>query len=460
VNGKELLLRALRRERTPRPAWVPFVGIHGGQLLGVAADAYLQSRDQIAAGIGRAIELYKPDGIPVVFDLQVEAEILGCELRWSGESPPSVVTHPLDGGALDALPPFDPAKGRFPLILSALDRLRQDYGEHVAFYGLITGPFTLALHLMGNNLFLDMFDREDYVKSVLTYCAEVGQRAAAAYLDHGADVIAVVDPMTSQISTAHFQTFVTPYLNQVFDHIHAQQGLASLFVCGDATRNLEAMAQTRCDNISIDENISLEHLKELGERYQKSIGGNLKLTVSLLLGSEEDCKLDAIRCIKAAGGSVGFVLSPGCDIPWGVPERNLQAVATMLLDEYQREIAERTISLQQQDLFEEIALPDYNKEPAVHVDIITLDSTSCAPCQYMLEAARQAAARLDSPVVITEHKIKTREGLGVMTKLGVRNIPTICIDGHARFVSILPDQNVLFEAIQTRAVQKKEMSAS
>jgi MtaA/CmuA family methyltransferase len=457
MNGKELLFKTLRKEETTRPAWVPFVGIHGGQIIDVTAEEYLKSSDLIVQGLTKAIALYKPDGIPIVFDLQVEAEILSCELRWSAESPPSVVSHPLQSGTLADLPPFDATKGRFPLILDALRQLKKDHGDQVAMYGLITGPFTLALHLMGNDLFLNMFDKEDMVKEVLSFCAEVGKKSARAYIENGADVIAVVDPMTSQISSTHFETFVTPFINEVYDYIREQKAFSSLFVCGDATRNLEVMAQTHCDNISIDENISLELLTKLGKQYDKSVGGNLQLTVSLLLGTEDESKLDAIRCIKAAEDSPGFVLSPGCDIPWGVPVKNLQAVADMLLDSYQRDVAEHTIKIGEVDSFEDITLPDYNHEENVYVDIITLDSTSCAPCQYMLEAAHQAVDALGENVIVTEHKIKTRQGLGVMTKLGIRNIPTICIDGHARFVSMLPDQNILIDTIRTRVNQKKAM---
>jgi uroporphyrinogen decarboxylase len=132
----------------------------------------------------------------------------------------------------------------------------------------------------------------------------------------------------------------------------------------------------------------------------------------------------------------------------------------MLLDEYQREVAEQTIRVNEQDRFEDIALPNYSTPDIVHIDIITLDSTACAPCQYMLEAAKEAAHSFEENVIVTEHKIKTREGLGVMTKLGIRNIPTICIDGHARFVSFLPDQKALIEALQVRVDQKKAMIQS
>jgi len=72
-NGKDVLMRALMNEETARPAWVPFVGCHGGALIGVPADEYLRSADLIAQGLLRADELYAPDGLPITFDLQMEA---------------------------------------------------------------------------------------------------------------------------------------------------------------------------------------------------------------------------------------------------------------------------------------------------------------------------------------------------------------------------------------------------
>ncbi|MCU0870777.1 MAG: hypothetical protein MUE50_00380, partial [Pirellulaceae bacterium] len=312
INRRELLRKALRNETTPRPAWVPFVGVHGAKLIGQTARDYLHSSDLIVAGLRRANELYRPDGLPIVFDLQLEAEVLGCELRWADETPPSVCTHPLEQGkSLLSLPVFDASMGRFPMVMDALDRLKQEIGNEVALYGLLCGPFTLALHLMGNDIFLQMFDHPDYVKAVIGFCASVGQKVAQAYVDHGADVIAVVDPMTSQISPEHFERFVSPVANQIFDFIRDRQALSSLFVCGDATRNLEVMCRTDCDNICIDENIALERIRDFTRGRNKSFGGNLKLTSVLLLGDEEDAQLDAIRCIDVGGGC-GFVLAPGC----------------------------------------------------------------------------------------------------------------------------------------------------
>ena len=48
MTGKELLIKALKREKTPRPAWVPFVGCHGGKIIDKPADEYLRLAGHIA----------------------------------------------------------------------------------------------------------------------------------------------------------------------------------------------------------------------------------------------------------------------------------------------------------------------------------------------------------------------------------------------------------------------------
>lgn len=451
--SKELLLRALRGEVTERPAWVPFVGVHGASLLGKTASEYLRDPALIAAGMSAAVDQYKPDGLPVIFDLQVEAEILGCDLHWAETGPPSVTTHPLEGGGtLADLPEFDTSRGRFPIIADAITRFKADKGDDIALYGLITGPFTLALHLKGNDIFLDMYDDEEGIKELLKLCSEISRKTAAFYLDSGCDVIAVVDPMTSQISPEHFQQFVAPYLNPVFDLVRERGALSSLFVCGDATRNLEVMCQSDCDNVSIDENISLPDLRKLATAAGKSFGGNLKLTTVLLLGTEDDARQDTLRCL-AEGGDKGYVLAPGCDLPYAVPPANIVAVTEMIFDDYKRDIAAHQEAAVSTDTFDDIAIPDYNSEAEVIIDVVTLDSATCPPCQYMVSAADKAA-EASGGVRVVEHKITDRDGLGYMTKLGVAAIPSICIDGQPTFASIIPTLPELVEAVEKRRGEK------
>jgi len=459
MTGREFILRAVKNQATPRPAWLPFVGVHGAHLIDVTAADYLKSADLLVDGLSEAKKRYKPDALPVAFDLQIEAEVLGCQLNWVDDGPPSVYSHPMsrmegDGKSLEELPEFSIEAGRMPVVLEATRRMREKFGDQLGLYGLICGPFTLALHLLGNDIFLEMFDQPNKVQNVIDFGARVGKQAARAYLEAGVDVVAVVDPMTSQISPQHFEQFVAPYVNDLFDEIREAGGLSSLFVCGDATRNLHVMCQTHCDNLSIDENIALHDLRDLATQTGKSYGGNLRLTTVLLLGKPDDARLDAIRCIEI-GDSHGFILAPGCDLPFSTPPENLEAVADMVHDEYQRSVASRTIVAQAADTFDDIELPDYAHAPEVYVDVVTLDSASCAPCQYMVGAVAQARQQLhDFGIVIREHKITTREGLGYMTRLGVEAIPSICIDGEVAFASIIPDSRSLAQKIVEKAEAK------
>jgi uroporphyrinogen decarboxylase len=263
-------------------------------------------------------------------------------------------------------------------------------------------------------------------------------------------VIAVVDPMTSQISPAHFSQFVTAPINRVFDAVRDRGALSSIFVCGDVSRNLEVMCATHADNISVDEQIDMAGLRGLAARHGKSFGGNIKLTSVLLLGEPDDARLETIRILDECGDT-GFVLAPGCDLPYAVPPANLQAVAEMVHDAYQREAARASLKARASDDFADIVLPDYAAAKELIVDVITLDSTSCAPCQYMMDAAVRAAAAAGVPARVVEHKIKERAGIGMMSKLGVANLPTICIHGVPTFNSIIPDQGTLIEAIRAKA---------
>ena len=249
--------------------------------------------------------------------------------------------------------------------------------------------------------------------------------------------------------------FEFPYLNEVFAHIRVTGGYSSLFVCGDATRNLEAMCATQCDNVSIDENIPLELVKRLAQRGGKSFGGNLKLTTVLLLGTEADAMLDTIRCIDT-GGCKGFILAPGCDLPYGTPESNLEAVTRMVHDDYQRQVARMTVHATNMGTFEDLILPDYANEARVIVDVVTLDSAACAPCLYMVDAARQAAEQVGPDILVREHKIKTREGIGYMCRLGVSNIPSICVDGELVFSSVIPDSETLTSLFRARLEGKRK----
>lgn len=289
--SKELLLNTLNGTNTSKEIpWVPFAGVHAGFLKGYSAKEVLTDADKLFESLLEVHKLYRPDGMPVVFDLQIEAEILGCELMWAENNPPSVRTHPFEDEAIDpatlSLP--KPTDGRIPLVLDVMKRMKKAVGDDTALYGLTCGPLTLASHLRGSEFFMDMIEEPEYVEKLMDFCADVNIKMAEYYIDAGMDIIAIVDPLVSQVSPSHFEEMLEPAFVKIFDYIRSRGVNSSFFVCGNATRQIEVMSKTGPDNISVDENVNLVEAKKITDQYNIVIGGNIPLTTTMLFGTQED----------------------------------------------------------------------------------------------------------------------------------------------------------------------------
>lgn len=445
-SGKQLLLSVLKGEPTNAIPWVPFAGVHAGKLKGHSAREVLTDGQKLFDSLLEVNHLYDPDGQPVLFDLQVEAEILGCELVWAEDAPPSVIGHPLAQSKHipDHLP--EPGDGRLPMILEVMRKMKSAVGEHTALYGLVTGPFTLASHLRGTDIFLDTIDDPDFLKSLMTFTGQFIQRMADLYIQAGMDVIAVVDPVTSQVSPRTFTTFLADPFSQVFDFIRKQGVYSSFFVCGDATKNIEVMCQTQPDCIAIDENIDMVAVKPITDRYNIVLEGNIPLTTRMLLGNQQDNTKYIIDLLDSLPNQQQLIISPGCDMPYDTPVENVIAAMQAIRDPESARLILANYQAEEIDL-DSVELPDYAELDIPLMEVFTLDSASCAACTYMLNAAERATKTLSGKVNMVEYKITQPENIARMLKLGIKNLPCILINGELRFSSLIPSQQELLAAV-------------
>ena len=450
MNQKEILIKTLHHEETDQVAWVPFAGVHAGSLLGYTATEVLQDGDKLFESLMEVNKLYKPAGQPVIFDLQVEAECLGCNLVWADYAPPSVASHPMEGEEELETPCYCtiPTKesGRIPMIMDVMKRMKEAVGDTTALYGLICGPFTLATHLRGNDIFMDMYDDEDAVIEFMEYCDAIAMKMAEYYIEAGMDVIAVVDPLISQISSDHFEMFMSAPFKKLFDHIRELGALSSFFVCGDATRNIEVMCQTGPDSISIDENVDLLAAKAITDKYNVALGGNIPLTTVMLHGTQQDNMKFVIDLLDNMPNKKNFILAPGCDMPYSVPVENTIGVVQAIHEpDSVREILKNYVAADE-DI--EVELPDYEHLEKPLVEVFTLDSATCAACTYMMGAANEAKETFGDAIDMIEYKFTIKENIARYKKMGVPNLPSMYINGELKFRSLVPAKEELEAAIK------------
>lgn len=308
--GKQLLIDAYRGKKTPKAPWLPYAGVHCAYLIGEKADVYLQDADLIAKGVLFAAERYKADGIPLVFDLNIEGMSMGCEAKWYPDNPPAITGHPLaDKTLAEANLKIPTAKdGRWPVIVEAGKKVMEQKGD-VALLGLICGPLTLASHLRGVKIFTDVVKNPALAKEIMDFCAEVCAESARIYRDIGCEIIAIVDPVASQIKPGTFAEFVTPACQPAIDVIHEAGLTSSFFICGDATKVMEEVCKLGTHGFAIDEQLNMNYVREMAIKYGLGFGGNLKLTLAMSLGILSP-REDAIVSL-AAGGLTGFTFAPG-----------------------------------------------------------------------------------------------------------------------------------------------------
>ncbi len=445
MTGKERIALTLKGSQADKTPWVPFAGVHAGKLLGYTALEVSTDLEKLVASLLEVNRLYRPDGQPVMFDLQIEAEVLGCDLVWSDNGPPTVSTHPL--AEIQEIPTRipSPTEGRLPLELEAIRRMKREVGEHTALYAICCGPFTLASHLRGTNLFMDMILDPEYTHALLAYALQVSKKMADYFIDAGIDVVAVVDPLISQISPDHFAEFMTKPFSELFSHIRARKTFSSFFVCGNATRNIEPMCTTAPDSISVDENVNLAQAKQITDRYGIIIGGNIPLTSVMLYGNQQDNMKTVVELIDSVS-TKNLIVSPGCDMPYDIPIENTLAIEQAV---HETEVVRSMVeNYQSTGIVFEGALPDYANLERPLVEVFTLDSATCAACTYMMASANDASRYVGTPIDLVEYKYTIPQNIARCREMGVKQLPSIYINGKLAFSSIIPSRDELVKRIR------------
>ncbi len=450
MTPKELLFATLEHKPTPRAPWIPFAGAYSARLKGYTATEFLQDEDKMVECLLEVNKMFKPDGQCCIFDLQIEAEILGCDLVWADDGPPSVASHPL-GDTDEPEVPCEctipgPNDGRIPMVCRAMRRMKEAVGDTTALYGLITGPLTLASHLRGSDIFMDMFDDDEYVQDLMAYCNKVAMKMADYFIDAGMDVIAVVDPLISQISVNHFEEFAAEPFTALFDHIKEKGAYASFFVCGDATRNIEVMCKTGCHSISVDENVNFKAAKAVCDQYGVSLGGNIPLTTVMLHGTQQDNMKYVVDLIDSLEDKTGMIVASGCDMPFGVPfENTIGCMQAVLETDAVREMVKDYVA---EDDTMDVELPDYANLSKPLMEAFTLDPATCAACTYMAAAADEAKDSFGDAIDYKLYKYTIKEDIARTKKMGVPNLPSLYINGQLKFQSIIPSKEELEKAIR------------
>jgi len=275
-----------------------------------------------AEGMARlAMAAYELTGLEtarVPFEQTVEAEAMGCKLRFKKDIP--AVIEPALKDLTDLKVPADfLSLGRIPVIVGAVKMLKEKVGDRLPVIASVVGPFSLAGMLMEMTAFsLLVVTNVNVVKGALNELIELTIGYADSLTKAGADVVVIEDMVASIVSPPMCEEVILPIWKELEAKIKV---FTVLHVCGNVTSHLEMMVGSGVDAISIEKKTSLEVAVELA-RDKAAVIGNIDPVTTLFMGEATDVERETEEAIK---GGVDL-LAPGCSLAPGTPLKNIKAM--------------------------------------------------------------------------------------------------------------------------------------
>jgi len=207
-----------------------------------------------------------------------------------------------------------------PLVFDVSDvaRINQEVGNNGIIMPSLADPMYLAADLMefGDFTVWAMTEKEHFARTVEIMHERVMENLRRMLDVHVADLYRICGPEYACPPFLHpdyFRQFVTPYVKEMTDLIHARGAKVRLHCHGRIGRVLDYIVETGCDALDPcegppDGDISLAEIKSrIGDRV--SLFGNIQLKL-LEAGTEEEVRQEVRRCMEAAKEGGRFVLMP------------------------------------------------------------------------------------------------------------------------------------------------------
>lgn len=308
---------------------VPDMGVTMSELAGYTTKEYYFSAEVMADTEIRLFRRLRHDSVSISTTLRGMAEAMGTEIRYPDDNisllQDPVVKKPED---IDKLKIIDPEKdGKLPLLLEALERIRDEIGDEADIGASMTAPFSVAASVVGTeNLLRWMVKKPEAVHKVMKVITLCNEQYIKALAKRGFGT-GFCDPVssTSLLKVKQFQEFSLPYMRENVQHVVKYCGSApTMHICGRSKELWRDVVSTGIGNFSIDNCESLTEAKEImGEDVV--ITGNVPPVDVMYLGTKDDIKRSVIECILEGYDSPkGYILCTGCQIPKGTSLENIE----------------------------------------------------------------------------------------------------------------------------------------
>ncbi len=308
--------------------------MHAASVAGYSVREYCRDGEKMAAAHIATWEKFRHDMIDVENGVTALAQAVGCQVDFFNDtSPPWVAGPALDSlEQIDELRPIDPHQdGTLPEMLKATRLIAQELGDRVCLLSEADqGPFSLAAQIVDPQDFLIALldpDKEELVHRLLEYTYEQVLVYARALIEAGAHLTMMGESISGPdvCSPRVYKKFAFPYQKRLIETLRAEGKEIGLHICGNATKIIEPMTATGAIFLQVDYKIDHDACKQTTQGKTTLIG-TVDPSSVMALGSPDAVVKAARFDIDHLAKGGGFILSPGCTLPYTTPDDNVAAL--------------------------------------------------------------------------------------------------------------------------------------
>ena len=336
MTGKEIVLKAMKFERTPR---LPVAVLDGYVWTlrhnGLSFQDLVNMEDGGAALMAKT---YEDLGSDIV---SPNTHVLGCHFEVMGGSvscdkvgeafevtrPPLEEISDIEKFDVDEVFAQLTQKKAFQSCMGMIRRLKEHFGDEKLIVGGVAAPLTAAGMMLGvQNFMLQLYDDEEGTAKLLDFAADLMIKEAEYQVAQGVDALIIADPVSSGdlISPAMFEEFAMPYLKKMMEALKKYNLPIIMHICGHTQARLESLKQLGISGFSlaaVDLKTALDTVKG-----DYAIFGNMDPYEVIQSMTPEQVYETCSALADIAGLDGGYVMMPGCDLPPASPLENIQAM--------------------------------------------------------------------------------------------------------------------------------------
>ena len=332
---KKRFEQALNCETTDQVPFLPAIYEHKAWFVGSTPSKVCKDAELLTTALLAEYESVQPDALTIGIDVyNVEPEAVGCTVTYYDDNNTSVPAITTQGAAIQrfeeihSLKSPDPHKeGRMPLNLEVAANVMKALGNEVPIRGALSGPFSMAAHLVGpEHLFLLPFTQPDLLHKLLQFCCDVTKRYGAEFIRLGCGVVlfdsqASCDLLDPQI----YREFVLPKTRTLIEDF---RGLGvrnvPLIIGGNTTKMLTEYLETGANNILCDFRSDAKEFLAGCSSVGRAFRRNVDSTDFLAISSDEVHRR-TLKYLEESNAYPGFILGTAV-LPYGVPLSHMAAM--------------------------------------------------------------------------------------------------------------------------------------